>query len=337
MSLIERYLKRKTIASPIQGIRRSTNSQYSIFESLVKPEWGFPGGALQPFLDAAETFSQYFRRINNTVYRPFKAGLTHGDGALENLYMRVHGSTKDLTKGTMGAYDLMGREAAIRIPKGVSINEIINPNIEQHRQVLSTVRHETTHMLQYRAGMPRDAQDDIFDAVQRAEKRGEANSFDRIFQSHNKIRSRVFNLPNGQKWDTSEVAAIEAYTESSSMMVNASMYKNAQFLHEGGYGITRDEIRSLLDNDAVTLNYIGFRPENVAKLASSHGREIPHRIIKIPDLSANTPSSSASSPTLGLVFSLHDNATGNSVTRRLAKRGGPINTINKSRHARYSK
>ena len=42
-------------------------------------------------------------------------------------------------------------------------------------------------------------------------------------------------------------------------------------------------------------------------------------------------------PTLGLNFLLHNNATGNAVTRRLARRGGPVRTMNKSRHLGYSR
>lgn len=49
----------------IQGIRPSTGNQYSIYEGLVNPEYGFPGGALQAF--HGETWGKYFGRIGESI------------------------------------------------------------------------------------------------------------------------------------------------------------------------------------------------------------------------------------------------------------------------------
>ena len=116
----------------IIGIRPEVNNPYSIYEGLVKPEWGFPGGAIQLF--AGENIGKGFSRIGRYLEET----------------LGIKGMVTETLEGLSGRYMPVGRKKASGyISIGSSyrslFSERFNPRNPKHLSLQGTIRHEAGH------------------------------------------------------------------------------------------------------------------------------------------------------------------------------------------------
>lgn len=115
----------------IIGVRPEINNPYSIYEALVKPEWGFPGGRIQPH--AGVRIGTFFEEISKELGEAAGIDIQFGTPSVPRA---------------LGVYeDFHYRPRIILSEKrfGHILGDLYNPKNIEHGPLFATLRHELYH------------------------------------------------------------------------------------------------------------------------------------------------------------------------------------------------
>lgn len=269
----------------IQGIRRSHDSQYSIFNSIIHPEVGFPGGALQPFLDAGETFYQYFLRMRTDVLQKFKGLELELEASEATTYrypnllkgyneqkpiVKIETFEKEYQGMFRPAEDLYGRSAIrVVIPDAKAeiikhggstvhtefhsplLGQVIDLKNPVHRSVISTFRHEFTHAMQYYGLAPYKATDIIgpYGKILPISNARLAYPKGSIMSQTQDLANKLLGLKSAGKVEKLYSKAIEEAAETAGTRSQAGFHINA------AYYPPKEAVEAALNTSAAELEF----------------------------------------------------------------------------------